>query len=107
MSREAPADTQFSSISFPSLVLVLRGSSRMFRGQSATRAELWTLAGSWLTTKAAAKAKALLGRAPLLASRGTAGYAHQVSAAEAMDVAIYAPLTGMRTGAARGAAAVN
>ena len=106
MSREAPADTQFSSISFPSLVLVLRGSSRMFRGQSATRAELWTLAGSWLTTKAAAKAKALLGRAPLLASRGTAGYAHQVSAAEAMGVAIYA-LPTIRTGAARAAAAVD
>ena len=78
----------------------------MFRGHSATRAELSTLAGSWLTTKAAAKAKALLGRAPLLASRGTAGYAHQVSAAEAMDVAIYA-LPTIRTGAARGAAAVN
>ena len=78
----------------------------MFRGQSATRAELSTLAGSWLTTKAAAKAKALLGRAPLLASRGTAGYAHQVSAAEAMDVAIYA-LPTIRTGAARGAAAVD
>ena len=78
----------------------------MFRGQSATRAELWTLAGSWLTTKAAAKAKALLGRAPLLASRGTAGYAHQVSAAEAMGVAIYA-LPTIRTGAARGAAAVD
>ena len=78
----------------------------MFRGQSATRAELSTLAGSWLTTKAAAKAKALLGRAPLLASRATAGYAHQVSAAEAMDVAIYA-LPTIRTGAARGAAAVN
>ena len=78
----------------------------MFRGQSATRAELSTLAGSWLTTKAAAKAKALLGRAPLLASRGTAGYAPQVSAAEAMGVAIYA-LPTIRTGAARGAAAVN
>ena len=78
----------------------------MFRGHSATRAELSTLAGSWLTTKAAAKAKALLGRAPLLASRVTAGYAHQVSAAEAMDVAIYA-LPTIRTGAARGAAAVD
>ena len=74
---------------------------------AATVAEMPTLVGPWLISAAAAKANSLLGRAPLLASRVTAGYAHQVSAAEAMDVAIYAPLTGMRTGAARGAAAVD
>ena len=46
MSREVPTDTLFSSISFPSLALVLRGPSKMLRGQSATRAELSTLAGN-------------------------------------------------------------
>ena len=106
MSREAPTDTQFSSISFPSLVLVLRGSSRTFRGQSATRAELPTLVGPWLISAGAAKAEALLGRAPLLASRRTTRSTHQVSAAKTMDMAIFAPLT-MRTGATRGAAAVD
>ena len=106
MSREVPTDTLFSSISFPPLALVLRGSSRMFRGQSATRAELSTLAGSWLISAGATKAKAQLGRAPLLASRGTTRSTHQVSAAKTMQLAIYA-LTTRLTGAARGAAAVD
>ena len=107
MSREVPTDTLFSSISLPSLVLVLRRSSRTFRGQSATRAELSTLAGSWLISAGATKAKAQLGRAPLLASRGTTRSTHQVSAAKTMQLAIYALTTRLTGGGTRGVAAVD